>query len=69
MLYDWLFLRDTFANFPQISYGQNPSSNQSCEMSFLSQTFLTDLLLLSPTLYGASLAGTEVEVEVGNFVK
>ena len=37
MLYDWLFLRDTFANFPQISYGQNPSSNQSCEMSFLSQ--------------------------------
>ena len=40
-------------------------------MSFLSQTFLTDLLLLSPSLDGASLAGTEVEVEVevGNFVK
>ena len=38
MWYDLLFVRDTFANFPQISSYQNPSSNLSCEMSFLSQT-------------------------------
>ena len=43
------------------------------EMSFLSPTFLTGLVLLSRALEAASLAGTEVEVEVeeegGNFFK